>query len=151
MFLNSHLTLISSKISVGGCQRVCADICKCNSLTHLLRSCFPVIGMRPLTFIQSIVSSNPAKLSTKYACCHFILSHDCVTLQQTFFSYLFNIINRWLKLWVSSDSHCSILGLLYSELIRNPWTTHGAEPVCDDDPFFRMFVHDRRHKALSVL
>jgi hypothetical protein len=67
MLLNSHLTLISSKISVGGCRRVCAAICKCNSLTLLLRSCFPVNGMRPLTFIESAVSWNPAKVSTKYA------------------------------------------------------------------------------------
>lgn len=122
MFLNSHLTLISSKISVGGCQRVCAHICKCNSLTPLLRSCFLVTGMRLLTFIQSIVSWNSAKLSTKYAYCQFVLSHGCVTLQQTFGSFLLNIINRWLQPWVRSNSHCQILGLPYSELIRNPWT-----------------------------
>lgn len=67
-----------------------------------------------------------------------------MTLQQTFFSRLFIIINRRLQPWVNSNSHCQILGLLYTELIR----THGqslglprAEPVSDDDSFFRMFVH----------
>jgi len=116
MFLNSHLTLIGSKISVGGCQRVCADLCECNSLTLLLRSCFPFSRIRPLTFIQSIVTWNPVKVSTKYAYCQFILSHGCVTLQQTFGSFLLS----WLRPWVSSNSHCQ--GLLCSELIRNPWT-----------------------------
>jgi len=71
----SQLIFNSSwKISVGGCQRVCAHICECKSLTLLLRSFFSVIGMRPITFIHSIVSWNPAKVSTKYAYSHFILS-----------------------------------------------------------------------------
>ena len=53
MFLNSHFTLTGSKISVTGCSGfVLIYICKCDSLAFLLRSCFSLIWMRHLTFIQ---------------------------------------------------------------------------------------------------